>query len=65
MTPEQVKSLRTEIELTVDEFAFALNITPSELRRIEAGESDYCHCAAFREAFEALEQRVMSLLVGV
>jgi predicted transcriptional regulator len=64
MTPNQIKCRRLELGLTVDEFAFALNISEDEMLRIEAGESDYCRCEAFEEAFAVLEERVFGLMVG-
>lgn len=64
MTPNDIKSRRLELGLTEDEFAFALNITEDEVRRIEAGQSDFCYCARFRDAFEELEARVFGLYVG-
>lgn len=64
MTPSQMKLRRLELGLTENELAFALNITEEEVRRIEAGQSDFCYCAQFQEAFDALEERVFGLLVG-
>lgn len=64
MTPNQMKCRREELGLTEDELAFALNITEEEVRRIEAGQSDFCYCARFAEAFDELEARVFGLLVG-
>jgi predicted transcriptional regulator len=64
MTPSQMKCRRLELGLTEDELAFALNITEEEVRRIEAGESDFCYCARFEDAFATLEERVFGLLVG-
>jgi len=64
MTPNQLKLRRLELGLTEDEMAFALNITVDEVRRIEAGQSDFCYCAQFQDAVDALEERVFGLLVG-
>jgi transcriptional regulator with XRE-family HTH domain len=65
MTPEQIRSRRHELDLTVDELAFALNLTEDELLKIEAGESKLHLTAAFRDAFDSLEDRVLGTLVGV
>lgn len=64
MTPNEVRLRRIDLELTVEEFAFALNVPADTIRQIEAGESDYCRCAEFEEAFATLEARVFGLLVG-
>ena len=65
MTPAEVKSRRLEMELTVGELAYALHLSPEELERIERGESDYCRCQAFEDAFAELDARIRGMLVGV
>jgi transcriptional regulator with XRE-family HTH domain len=65
MTPNQVKSRRLELGLTIPELAFALNVDEMELRRIETGESAGCCSPDFEEAFALLEERVFGLLIGV
>jgi predicted transcriptional regulator len=64
MTPNQIRCRRVELGLTIEELALALGISADEMRRIEAGESDYCLCAAFEEAFAVLEQRAFGIFVG-
>lgn len=64
MTPDQIRHRRLDLGLTVEELACALQLTPDELRCIESGESLYCVTSAFEEAFAALEERVVGLLVG-
>ena len=64
MTPAEIVTRRMELELTVSELAFALNIAPDELRRIEAGQSNAHLTPEFNEAFAALEERVFGLMVG-
>jgi predicted transcriptional regulator len=64
MTPNQIRLRRLELGLTVEELAWALDISNDEMERIEAGLSEYCRCAEFEEAFAELEQRVFGLFVG-
>jgi len=64
MTPSQITRRRRELGLTLDEMAFALNMTENELRCIEEGLSERCRCAEFEEAFATLEERVFGLYVG-
>ncbi len=64
MTPTQIRKRRIELGLTVDELAFALNVTEAELLAIEAGLSDQHLTAQFRESFEILEERLFGTYVG-
>lgn len=64
MKPHEVQSRRIELGLTVSELGYALNIDPDDLRRIEAGESDLCRCAAFEEAFAEFEERIFGTFAG-
>jgi transcriptional regulator with XRE-family HTH domain len=64
MAPNEIRTLRLELGLTVDELAFALNITEAELLQIEAGESDLCRNPAFQEALDCFEERVFGTFVG-
>jgi transcriptional regulator with XRE-family HTH domain len=64
MTPEQIKSRRLELGLTVDELAFALNLTRQEVIQAESGESDYCTRRSFVEAFDLFEERVFGTFAG-
>jgi DNA-binding transcriptional regulator YiaG len=64
MTPTEIKRRRLELGLTIDEMAFALNVTEAELTAVESGESDLHKGARFREAFEILEERVFGTYVG-
>ncbi len=64
MTPHEITKRREELGLTVDELAFALNITEAELMAIEAGESRQYLTPQFHEAFEAFEERVFGTYVG-
>lgn len=65
MTPEEIRSRRLELDLTVDELAFALNLTEAELLKIEAGESNRHLTAEFEEAFDCLEDLVFWTYAGV
>jgi DNA-binding XRE family transcriptional regulator len=64
MTPSEIMQRRIELELTVDEMAFALNITEVELMAIEAGESNQHLTREFREALDVLEERAFGTYVG-
>jgi predicted transcriptional regulator len=64
MTPHEIKRRRIELELTVEELAFALDVPADELRRCEAGESEYARTAAFADAFDAFEERVFGSYIG-
>ncbi len=63
-TPAEIRTRRLELELTVDEMAFALNITEPELMAIEAGESSQHLTREFLEALEILEERAFGTYVG-
>ncbi len=64
MTPQEITTRREELGLTVDELAFALNVTEAELMAVEAGESREHLTPRFIEAFEAFEERVFGTYVG-
>ncbi len=64
MKPHEVRSRRIELGLTVRELAFAINVQEEEIRRIEAGESDFCRCREFDEAFDEFEERVFGTFAG-
>lgn len=64
MKPNQVKSRRLELGLTVAELAFALDMDADEILRIETGESDRCRCAEFEEAFDAFEEKIFGTFAG-
>lgn len=64
MTPTEIKRRRLELGLTVDEMAFALNLTEGELLAVENGQSDLHKTARFQESFEILEERVFGTYVG-
>ncbi len=64
MTPDEITKRREDLGLTVDELAFALNVTEAELMAIEAGESRQHLTPQFLEAFEAFEERVFGTYVG-
>jgi transcriptional regulator with XRE-family HTH domain len=64
MTPNQVKSRRLELGLTVLELGYALNMDPQELARIESGESDGCRCREFEEAFDEFEEKIFGTFAG-
>ncbi len=64
MTPQDIRKRREELGLTVDEMAFALNMTEAELMAVEAGESQQHLTPRFIDAFEAFEERVFGTYVG-
>lgn len=64
MTPSEIVKRRIELDLTVDEMAFALNLSEAELMAIEAGESRQHLTREFVEAWEVLEERAFGLTVG-
>lgn len=64
MTPKEIRNLRLELELTVDELAFALNMTEAELLAIEEGLSDAHLTPRFIQAMDALEERIFGMTVG-
>jgi len=64
MTSEQIRAWRVELGLTVDELAFALNISEADMNAIEAGQSELHRTKAFKEAFDCLEERVFGTYVG-
>lgn len=64
MTPYEIKRRRLELELTVEELAYALCIPADELRRCETGESNYGRTPAFDDAFDAFEERVFGSYIG-
>lgn len=64
MTPNQIRSRRMELGLTVDELAFALDVDQSELFRIESGESDAARTRDFEDAFDRFEERVFGTFAG-
>jgi cytoskeletal protein RodZ len=64
MTPEKITKRRQELGLTVDELAFALNITEAELLAIEAGQSEQHNTPRFIDAFDTFEERVFGTYVG-
>ena len=64
MTPQEIKRRREELGLTVDELAFALNLTEAELMAIEAGESRLHLSPRFLEAFDEFEEKVFGTYVG-
>jgi DNA-binding XRE family transcriptional regulator len=64
MTPKDIIERRVDLGLTVDELAFALNVTEAELMAIEAGESRQHLTREFQEAFDAFEERVFGTYVG-
>jgi hypothetical protein len=64
MQPNQIKQRRLELELTVEELAFALCLPADELSRCECGESNYAQSPAFDDAFDAFEERVFGTYVG-
>ncbi len=64
MTPTEIQKRRIELELTIDEMAFALNITEAELRAVENGESELHKTKRFQESFDILEERVFGTYVG-
>lgn len=64
MTPKEITDRRLDLGLTVDELAFALNITEAELMAIEAGESRQHLTREFQEAFEVFEERVFGTYAG-
>jgi transcriptional regulator with XRE-family HTH domain len=64
MTPYELKMRRLELGLTLEEMAFALNVTEAELRRIESGESRAHETPAFGEALDRLEECLLGTFVG-
>lgn len=64
MTAAQLRTRRVELGLTVDEMAFALNLTEAELAEIEAGRSDRHTSPEVLEALERLEERFFLCCVG-
>ena len=62
MTPKQVRVRRVELELTVDELAFALGIDAKELQKIESGESNVTK--PFEDAFDRFEECVFGTFAG-
>jgi DNA-binding transcriptional regulator YiaG len=64
MTPSEIAKRRLELELTIDEMAFALNITEAELMAIEAGQSNQHLTREFLEALDILEERAFGTYVG-
>jgi hypothetical protein len=64
MTPKDITERRVDLGLTVDELAFALNVTEAELMAIEAGASRQYLTREFQEAFDAFEERVFGTYVG-
>lgn len=64
MTPFEIRQRRLELGFTVDELAFALNVTEAELALVEEGRSDLHHTREFEEAFERLEERVFATFAG-
>lgn len=64
MTPHEIMQRRLDLELDVDEMAFALNVTEAELMAIEAGESTQHLTREFQEALDILEERAFGTYVG-
>lgn len=64
MTPTEIQKRRIELGLTIDEMAFALNVTEAELRAVENGESELHKTRRFQEAVDILEERVFGTYVG-
>jgi transcriptional regulator with XRE-family HTH domain len=64
MKPNQVKSRRLELGLTIAELAYALNLDAGEVERIEAGESDFCRLREFEDAFDEFEERIFGTFAG-
>lgn len=64
MTPNQIKTRRLELGLTTAELANCLQITETELLKIESGESTVYTNKAFEEAFDHLEEVVFGTYAG-
>jgi transcriptional regulator with XRE-family HTH domain len=64
MTPSQIRTRRIELGLTVDELAFALNLTRLEVLQAENGQGDLCTRRSFEEAFDQFEERVFGTFCG-
>lgn len=64
MTSHEIKRRRLELQLTLDELAYALCMSAEELQRCENGESDYARSRAFDDAFDAFEERVFGSYIG-